>query len=98
MPLGARGDQYDPIHPSHLSQTPPPLQLGMPLGAGGDQYDIAVEAILNATERLFNSMGNAQEMVRQAKILAEATSSLVNAIKLEAENESDPGESVGGWG
>ena len=32
-----------------------------------------------------------QEMVRQAKILAEATSSLVNAIKLEAEVESDPG-------
>ncbi len=46
---------------------------------------------MNATERLFGSMGNAQEMVRQAKILAEATSSLVNAIKLEAENESDPG-------
>ena len=35
-------------------------------------------------------MGNAQEMVRQAKILAEATSSLVGAIKLEAEGETDP--------
>ena len=35
-------------------------------------------------------MGNAQEMVRQARILAEATSSLVNAIKLEAEAETDP--------
>ena len=68
----------------------------MPLGVGGDQYDAAVEAILSATERLFSSMGNAQEMVRQAKILAEATSSLVNAIKLEAENESDPGRWVGG--
>ena len=53
-------------------------------------YDEAVEAILSATERLFSSMGNAQEMVRQAKILAEATSSLVNAIKLEAEAETDP--------
>ena len=64
----------------------------MPIGADGDQYDIAVEAILAATERLFGSMGNAQEMVRQAKILAEATSSLVNAIKMEADNETDPGE------
>ena len=35
-------------------------------------------------------MGNAQEMVKQAKILAEATSALVNAIKLEAEAETDP--------
>ena len=65
----------------------------MPLAGEGDQYDAAVDAILSATERLFSSMGNAQEMVRQAKILAEATSSLVNAIKLEAERETDPG----GW-
>ena len=35
-------------------------------------------------------MGNAQEMVKQAKLLAEATSALVNAIKLESENENDP--------
>lgn len=34
-------------------------------------------------------MGNAQEMVKQAKILAEATSSLVNAIKREAQDEKD---------
>ena len=32
-----------------------------------DQYD----DILNATDKLFNSMGNADEMVRQAKILAQ---------------------------
>lgn len=55
-----------------------------------DNYDEAIETILAATERLFNSMGNAQEMVRQAKILAQATSSLVNAIKLEADSETDP--------
>ena len=61
------------------------------MGGDGELYDAAVDAILLATERLFSSMGNAQEMVRQAKILAEATSSLVNAIKLEAEVESDPG-------
>ena len=59
-----------------------------PLSA--DTYDEAIETILAATERLFNSMGNAQEMVRQAKILAQATSSLVNAIKLEADSETDP--------
>ena len=29
-------------------------------------------------------------MVKQAKILAEATSALVNAIKLEADAETDP--------
>ena len=58
----------------------------------GEQYDIAVDAIMSGTERLFSSMGNTQEMVKQAKILAEATSSLVNAIKLEAENETDPGK------
>ena len=53
------------------------------------QYDEACEAILAATDRLFSAMGNAQEMVKQAKILAEATSSLVNAIKREAQDERD---------
>ncbi len=57
----------------------------------GDHYDTAMNAIMAGTERLFSSMGNTQEMVKQAKILAEATSRLVNAIKLEAENEDDPG-------
>ena len=42
------------------------------------------------TLSLSSSMGNAQEMVRQAKLLAEATSSLINAIKREAEAETDP--------
>ena len=37
----------------------------------------------------YSAMGNAQEMVKQAKILAEATSSLVNAIKREAQDERD---------
>ena len=53
-------------------------------------YDDAVEAILLATERLFASIGNAQEMVQQAMNLAKASAVLVNAIKLEAENETDP--------
>lgn len=37
----------------------------------------------------FSCMGDPQEMVRQAKLLAEATSSLVNAIKREAQDEPD---------
>ena len=37
----------------------------------GGQYDSACDDILNATDRLFNSMGNASEMVKQAKILAQ---------------------------
>ena len=36
------------------------------------------------------SMGNAQEMVRQAKLSAEGTSSLINAIKREVAAETDP--------
>ena len=79
------------INSPPLSPPPPSPQVGSPFGSDSGQYDVAVDAILSATERLFSSMGNAQEMVRQAKILAEATSSLVNAIKLEAENETDPG-------
>lgn len=35
------------------------------------QYDAACDNILGATDRLFNSMGNAGEMVKQAKILAQ---------------------------
>ena len=37
---------------------------------GDGKYDETCDNILGATERLFNSMGNAGEMVRQAKILA----------------------------
>lgn len=39
----------------------------------GGQFDHACDDILNATDKLFNSMGNAGEMVRQAKILAQVT-------------------------
>ena len=35
------------------------------------EYDNACDDILNATDKLFNSMGNAEEMVKQAKFLAE---------------------------
>ncbi|XP_022084653.1 talin-1-like isoform X5 [Acanthaster planci] len=54
-------------------------------------YDDACDKIMTATEKLFSSVGNAAEMVKQAKILAMATSHLVNAIKGDAEavSESD---------
>lgn len=38
---------------------------------GGGPYDDNCDDILHATDRLFNSMGNAGEMVKQAKILAQ---------------------------
>ena len=55
-------------------------------------YKEANETVLVSTEALFKSMGNTQEMVKQAKILAQSTSSLVNATKLEARSKSDPDE------
>ncbi|XP_048581539.1 talin-like isoform X2 [Nematostella vectensis] len=55
----------------------------------GEKYGETCDDILGATDRLFNSMGNAGEMVKQAKILAQATSSLVSGIKSEAEVQDD---------
>ncbi|XP_033109397.1 talin-1-like isoform X3 [Anneissia japonica] len=48
-------------------------------------YEESCDRIMVATEKLFSSVGNVAEMVKQAKVLAQATSQLVNAIKLEAE-------------
>uniref|UniRef100_A0A8C7LM86 Talin 1 n=1 Tax=Oncorhynchus kisutch TaxID=8019 RepID=A0A8C7LM86_ONCKI len=58
---------------------------GQPIGRHGE----ATDRILDVTENIFSSMGDAGEMVRQARILAQATSDLVNAIKMDAEGESD---------
>lgn len=52
-------------------------------------HDEAVETILVSSEKLFASQGNASEMVRQAKILAQATSHLIQSIKFEAESQTD---------
>lgn len=52
-------------------------------------HDGAVDTILDATDRLFSSTGDAGEMVRQAKILATATATLVQAIKGEADSQTD---------
>ena len=45
---------------------------------GDGKYDETCDNILGATDRLFNSMGNAGEMVRQAKILAMVSSYSIN--------------------
>ncbi|XP_072515610.1 talin-1 isoform X5 [Salminus brasiliensis] len=58
---------------------------GKPIGRHGE----ATDRILDVTENIFSSMGDAGEMVRQARILAQATSDLVNAIKADAEGETD---------
>ncbi|XP_063237314.1 talin-1 isoform X2 [Bacillus rossius redtenbacheri] len=49
----------------------------------------AVETILVATDRLFASTGDAGEMVRQARVLGQATAQLIQAIKGEAEKQPD---------
>ncbi|KAF7701326.1 hypothetical protein HF521_002491 [Silurus meridionalis] len=65
---------------------------GQPIGRHGE----ATDRILDVTENIFSSMGDAGEMVRQARILAQATSDLVNAIKADAEGETDLENSHGG--
>ena len=57
-------------------------------GPGGREVQ-EVDTILTATDRLFSSMDDTGEMVRQARVLAQATSMLVNALKGEAESHTD---------
>ncbi|XP_066270421.1 talin-1-like isoform X3 [Branchiostoma lanceolatum] len=56
---------------------------------GGEQYEDHCDTIISASDRLFASMGNASDMIKQAKILAEATSHLVNSIKTSADTTDD---------
>ncbi|KAG7517328.1 talin-2 isoform X1, partial [Solea senegalensis] len=58
---------------------------GEPIG----RYDQATDTIMMVTENIFSSMGDAGEMVRQARVLAQATSDLVNAMRSDAEAEVD---------
>eukprot|EP00063_Salmo_salar_P056817 XP_014031652.1 PREDICTED: talin-2-like [Salmo salar] len=58
---------------------------GEPIG----RYDQATDTIMTVTESIFSSMGDAGEMVRQARVLAQATSDLVNAMRSDAEVEVD---------
>uniref|UniRef100_A0A8B9ZIJ1 Talin-1 n=1 Tax=Anas platyrhynchos TaxID=8839 RepID=A0A8B9ZIJ1_ANAPL len=58
---------------------------GQPIGC----YDQATDTILSVTENIWVMQVRVREMVRQAHILAQATSNLVNAIKADAEGETD---------
>ncbi|XP_023388347.1 talin-2 [Pteropus vampyrus] len=58
---------------------------GEPIG----RYDQATDTIMCVTESIFSSMGDAGEMVRQARVLAQATSDLVSAMRSDAEAEID---------
>ncbi|MGH0128138.1 UNVERIFIED_CONTAM: hypothetical protein FKN15_033579 [Acipenser sinensis] len=58
---------------------------GEPIG----RYDQATDTIMTVTESIFSSMGDAGEMVRQARVLAQATSDLVNTMRSDAEAEID---------
>uniref|UniRef100_A0A672PCW5 Talin-2-like n=1 Tax=Sinocyclocheilus grahami TaxID=75366 RepID=A0A672PCW5_SINGR len=53
------------------------------------RYNEATDTIMTVTESIFSSMGDAGEMVRQARVLAQATSDLVNAMRSDAEVEVD---------
>ena len=48
----------------------------------------SIEKIFAATDSLFANMGDTGEMIRQAKVLAQATTELVNALKQEAHAQS----------
>lgn len=52
-------------------------------------HESAVETILISTDRLLASSGDSTEMVRQARILGQATAQLIQAIKGEAEKQPD---------
>jgi len=54
------------------------------IGNGGRQPNDQYDDILNASDKLFNSIGNADEMVRQAKILAQVhTDRFFSSIRIE---------------
>ena len=54
-----------------------------------ESQEEAVDTILSVTDRLFSSVGDAHEMVKQARQLAQATSMLVNTIRGQAESHPD---------
>ncbi|XP_076439084.1 talin-1-like isoform X2 [Babylonia areolata] len=54
-----------------------------------EQHEEGVDTVINVTDRLISSTGDAHEMVKQAKYLAQATSTLVSAIRGQAEDQTD---------
>lgn len=56
------------------------------------ENDGPVDTIIDATDKLFSSTGDAGEMVKQAKVLATATSKLKTDIKGKAGTQHDSGK------
>ncbi|ESO89699.1 hypothetical protein LOTGIDRAFT_218488 [Lottia gigantea] len=52
-------------------------------------HEEAVDQIITTTDKLFSSVGDAHEMVKNARLLAQATSQLVTAIRGQAESHPD---------
>lgn len=46
-------------------------------------HETSVECIMTATDRLCSSSGNTVEMVRQARLLGQATAQLIQNIKVQ---------------
>jgi hypothetical protein len=65
-----------------MSDNPLLFRLGTREKARESVQEGAVETILVATDRLFASTGDAAEMVRQARVLGQATAQLIQAIKV----------------
>lgn len=45
-------------------------------------HETSVESIMSATDRLVSSRGDTTEMVRQARLLGQATAQLIQNIKV----------------
>ncbi|CAF1003447.1 unnamed protein product [Rotaria sordida] len=52
-------------------------------------HDESIDQILIASDRLFSSVGDTSEMVKQAKILAQSTAQLVSSLRQQAESVDD---------
>lgn len=52
------------------------------------KHDESVDRIFNATDCLYNSIGDTNEMMKLARVLAQATTELVNSLKAEASVQS----------
>ena len=54
-----------------------------------DDQDEAVETIISATDKIFVNSGDAGEMIRQARIVGQATAQLIKSIKCDADKQED---------
>lgn len=65
------------------------IQLGTRIKAQETVQETSMETIMVATDKLFASSGDTAEMVRQARVLGQATTQLIHSIKGEADNLPD---------